>query len=83
MRTRIFFIKDGIIYDTIYGCSKKYQFENSMWILSALVFTYRVIIYICIYAPDLGRRKIDDINGSDKIYLKQKMFMIGTEESNN
>ena len=54
-----------------------------MWILFVLEFTYRVIIYICIHAPGHLRSKIYDINGADKIYLKQKMCMIGTEESNN
>ena len=27
-----FVIKDGIIYDTTDGCSKKYRCENAMWI---------------------------------------------------
>ena len=33
--------------------------------------------------PGHERRKIDSINGPKKTYLKQKMCMIGTEESNN
>ena len=32
------FIKDGIIYDTTYGCSKQYRCENKMRILSVLEF---------------------------------------------
>ena len=31
----------------------------------------------------MGEAKIDGIDGSDKEYQKQKMWMIGTEESNN
>ena len=54
-----------------------------MWILSVLVFTYRVIIYRYIYDPFRGRSQIDVINGYEKTYLRQKMCMIGTEESNN
>ena len=39
------FIKDVIIYDTTYGCSKQFICSNSTRMLSALVFIYRVIIY--------------------------------------
>ena len=41
-------IKYGIIYDTTDGCRKQYQYENAMWIVSVLVFTYIVIIDRCI-----------------------------------
>ena len=78
------FIKYGIIYDTKDGCSKKCrQCENLMWLLYALEFTYRVIIYRCMNDPGRGRSKIDGINGSGKTYLKQKICMIGTEGCNN
>ena len=73
------FIKDGIIYDTTYGCSKQYTFENTMWLLSVLELTKRVIIDRCINAPGNGRSKRYVINGAYKTYLKQKMCMIGTE----
>ena len=73
------FIKDGIIYDTTYGCRKQYICENNMWLLSVLVFTYRVTIYRCINYPGYGIRKLYGINGSENSYLGQKMFMIGTE----
>ena len=36
-----------------------------------------------INSPGHGRSKIDDINGFGNTSLKQKMCMIGTEESNN
>ena len=39
------FIKDVIIYDTTGGFRKQYRFENEIWLLSVLEFTYRVIIY--------------------------------------
>ena len=77
------FIKDGIIYNTTYGCSKQYICANAMQLSYVLYFTHRVKIYKCINATGHGRSKIDGINGSDKIYLKQKMYMIGTEESND
>ena len=54
-----------------------------MYLLSVLVFTYVVIIYRCINAPGKGRIKIYGINGYDNIYLRQKIFMVGTEEHNN
>ena len=57
------YIKDGIIYDTIYGCIKQYICENSMWLLSVLAFTYIVIIDRCINAPGNGRSKLYGING--------------------
>ena len=38
------FIKDGIIYDTTYGCSKQYRCENATWLLYVFEFAYRVII---------------------------------------
>ena len=37
------FVKDGIIYDTTGGCSKKYKSENAFWLLSVSSFTYRLI----------------------------------------
>ena len=67
-----FVIKDGIIYDTTYGCSKKYRCTNAMWILSVLEFTYIVIIDRCTNATDNGRSKVEGVNGSDKTYFKQK-----------
>ena len=48
------FINGGIIYDTIYECSKQYIFENAMCLLSVLVFTHRVIIDRCINAAGRG-----------------------------
>ena len=42
-----------------------------------------MIIDICINSPGHGKSKIDDINGSKKTHLKQKMCMKGNEESNN
>ena len=61
------FIKYVIIYDTTYGCRKKYRCANAMWLLSVLGFTYRVIIDIWINDTGNGKRKIDDINEDDKI----------------
>ena len=83
MYDNIVFIKDGIIYDTIYQCSKQYICANIMWILSLLEFTYRVIIYILINYPGHERRKIYGINGYEKSYLRQKICMISTEEYND
>ena len=54
-----------------------------MWILYVLVFTYRLIIDKCINAPGNGIFKIDGIDGSNKTYLKQKLCMTDTEESND
>ena len=65
-----FFIKDAIIYDTTYGCSKQYRSANSMSLFFVLVFTYRVIIYGGINAPGQGRSKIDGIHAFDKYILK-------------
>ena len=66
------FIKDIIIYDSIDVCGNKYRCFNLIWLLSVLVFTYRVIIDICINHPVHVRRKIYGINGSYKLYLRQK-----------
>ena len=66
------FIKDGIIYDTTYGCIKRCTYANEMWLFSVLEFTHRGIIYRCITDPGCGRSKIDGINGADKTYSKQK-----------
>ena len=76
-------IYDGIIYDNIEVCIKKYRCANSMWLLSVLAFTYIVIIYRCVNYTGHGRSKIDVINGYVKTYLKQNVCMIGTEEYNN
>ena len=65
------FIKDCIICDTSDGCRKQYRCKNVIWILSALEFTYIVIIYIFINSLGNGRSKIDGINGSENTYLKQ------------
>ena len=61
-----FFIKDGIIYETTDRCFKQYKCTNEMWLLSVLVFTYRVIIDRCINYPINWRNKLYGINGSDK-----------------
>ena len=63
--------KDGIIYDTTDECSKRYIFENEMWLLSVLGFTNIVRIYICINTSGHGRNKIGVVNGYDKTYLKK------------
>ena len=62
------FIKDGLLYDTAYGCSKQYRYTNAMCILYLLEFTNRVIIYRCINALGYGRRKIYGINVAEKTY---------------
>ena len=54
-----------------------------MGLLSLFPFTHIVIINICINGPGHGRSKIGCINGSKNTYLKQKMCMVGIEESNN
>ena len=54
-----------------------------MWILSALEFTYRVMIDRYSNAPGIIRSNIYGINTYDKTDLKQKKFMIGTTEYNN
>ena len=56
---------------------EKYICKSEMWILSVLVFTYRLIIDRCINYPFHGRIKIDVINGSGRSYLR-KIRMIGT-----
>ena len=65
MYEEIFFIYDGIIYDTIDGCRKQYVFSNELWLLSVLSFTYRGIIYRQFNDPVNGKSKIDVINGFD------------------
>ena len=72
MYEEILSIKYGIIYDTTYGCIKKYRCADSMWILYVLAFTHTVTIYRQTNAPVYGRSKIYGINGADKKYLKQK-----------
>ena len=62
-------IKYGIIYDNTYGYRKQYRCANAVWLLSVLEFTYRVIIYTRINAPDHGRSKIDGINESYNTYF--------------
>ena len=54
-----------------------------MRLLYVLVFEYIVIIYIFINDTCHKRSKIYGINGSEKIYLKQNVCIIGTEEYNN
>ena len=46
------------------------------------IFKCTLIIDIWIIAPGHGKSKIDGINEAVNTYLKQKMYMIGTEESN-
>ena len=77
------FIKNIIIYDTIDVCGNKYRCFNLIWLLSVLVFTYRVIIDRCINYPGHGIRKIYVINWPDNSYLRRKNCIIGTEESKN
>ena len=68
MYENILFIKDGIIYDNIYGCSKQYIYANEIWLLSVLGFTYRGIIDRCINVPGHDKIKIDGINRCNKKY---------------
>ena len=63
------FIKDGIIYDTTDGCSKQYRCENSMWLLSVLTFTHRLLMGSCINYPGHGKRKLDSIDLANNIFL--------------
>ena len=78
-----FLINYGIIYDTGYGCIKQHICANALYILSVLEFTYRVIIDRLINYPVNERSKLYGINGSYKLYFRQKIYMIGTEEANN
>ena len=68
---------------TIDGCINKYRCSNIMWLLFVLAFTWGVIIDICMDIPGRGRGKIDGICESDNKYLKQKMCMICTKETNS
>ena len=68
-----FFIKDGVIYDTIYGFIKQYICANAIWLLLVLTFTYRVKIDKCVSCPFHGGIKIDGINGSDYSCLWQNI----------
>ena len=72
------FIKDNVIYDTIYGCINIYICANSMWLLYVLEFTNRGIIDIFSNATGCVRIKIYGIIRDNKTYLKQ-IFMIGTK----
>ena len=65
------FIKGCIIYDTTYGCIKQYKYENVLWILSVLSFTWRVIRYRFINAPGNGIKEKNGINGLDISYFRQ------------
>ena len=67
------FVNYSIIYAITYRFIKKYICANSMWILSILVFTHRVIIDRYINSPGRDRIKIDCINGSDKTCFKNKL----------
>ena len=72
MHDNIFFINDGILYDTTYLCRKQYIYENKMWLLFVLEFLYRVTIDRCNDSTGNGGSKPYGINGSDKSYLRQK-----------
>ena len=68
---RKLFIKDGIIYDTSDGCSKKYICADAFCLLSVLSLTFRVIIYRYINDPGHGIIKIYGMSRSYKSYLRQ------------
>ena len=72
MHEKKLIIKDGIIYDNIYECIKKYICENVMWLLFALKFTHRVIEDRLINTLGNNIIKMDGINGSGNTYFKQK-----------
>ena len=78
-----FFITYNIIYDTKDGCKNKNWCANAMWLLSVVEFTYIMIIYIWNNTPGRRISKVDGINLYDKTYLKPKIWMIGTEESDS
>ena len=56
------FINDGKTYDNTDGCSKKYRFSNTMWLLSVLELLNIMMIYIFINSPGHVRMKIYGIN---------------------
>ena len=52
--------------------TKQLRCVSTMWILSVLSFTYRVIIDKYNNSTGPGRSKMYGMNGSDKSYLRQK-----------
>ena len=66
------FIKDCILYATIYGCSKQNRCVNEIWLLYVLKFTDIVMIERLINSPGNNRSKIDGINGTKKTCLRHK-----------
>ena len=62
-----FFKKDRIIYDTTGVCSEQYSCANSLWILSVLSFTYRVMSTSLLVARDEDEGMAD----STSVHSKQ------------
>jgi len=68
------------IWESTDGCSKQYRCGSTLYFLSYISVSYKIIIDHMISAQGHGRDLVDGIKSSDKRYLKGKMCMIGAPE---
>ena len=65
------------------GCSKQYRCSLAIYLMTVLSYLYGIIIDREINTPGHGKNVVDEINTTEKHFLKEKMELIGKVASND
>ena len=76
-------ISECTIWESTDGCSKQYRCGAALYFLSYVSDKYNIIVDRMIGVPGYGKDIIYGINSCDKRYLKGKMCMVGTPETDD
>ena len=71
------------IWESTDCCCKEYYCGTSLYFLSLLSSDFNITIDRMIGASGYWKEFMDAINACDKIYLKDKMHMVGTPEADD
>ena len=71
------------VWEDTDGCAKKYRCDLDIYLMTVLSSSYGIIMDRAIIEPVHGIFFVDELNVTDKLYLKGKVELIGILASNN
>ena len=63
-----------IVLEVTNGCEDYYRCGNALMLLSVLARKYEIIIDRAVDAPGHGKGVVDGIQGSEKNFIRRKMY---------
>ena len=58
------------LWEDTNGCAKQYSCFLDIYLITVLSYSYGIIMYLEINAPVRGNNVVDEINATEKRYLK-------------